>query len=156
MPTAVAKKKPAAKPSKTIKNRNPTRAEVAKADELRHVETLKAEVGRKFTKWRKSNPTATLGDLLQFLERVQDELLAFDSDNVLLEIEGELSDAADWLATWGPIESHVDGDGEPATVGYRIEELEEDIGEVEELIEALGESFGVKRLPKWKPRAKAA
>lgn len=156
MPTAVAKKKPAATPSKTTKTRKPTKAEMTKAGELSHVETLKAEVGRKFTKWRKSNPTATLGDLLQFLERVQDELLAFDSDDVLLEIEGELSDAADWLATWGPIESHVDGDGEPATVGYRIEELGEDIGEVKKLIEALGVSFPVKRLPKRKPRAKAA
>lgn len=156
MPTAVAKKKPAAKPSKTIKTRKPTKAEVAKADELRHVETLKAEVGRKFTQWRKWNPSATLGELLQFLERAQDELLSFNGDDVLVEIEGELSDAADWLATWGPIESHVDGDGEPATVGYRVEELEEDIGQVEELIEALGVSFQVKRLPKWKPRAKAA
>lgn len=156
MPTAVAKKKPAAKPSKTRKSLKPTKAEVAKADELKHVETLKAETGRKFMNWRKWNPTATLGELLQFLERAQDELLSFNGDDVLVEIESELSDAADWLATWGPIESHVDGDGEPATVGYRVEELEEDIGEVEELIEALGESFSVKRLPKWKPRAKAS
>lgn len=156
MPTTFSKKKPTAKPSKTSKTREPTKAKVAKAGELSHVETLKAEVGRKFTKWRKSNPTATLGDLLQFLERAKDELLDFNGDDVLVEIESELSDAADWLATWGPIESHVDGDGEPATVWYRVEELEEDIGEVEELIEALGESFKVKRLPKWKPRGKAA
>lgn len=156
MPTTVAKKKPAAKPSKTSKTRKPTKAEVAKADELKHVETLKAEVGRKFTKWRKWNPTATLGELLQFLERAQDELFSFNSDDVLMEIESELSDAADWLATWGPIESHVDGDGEPATVGYRVEELEEDIREVEQLIEAFGDSFSVKRLPRWKPRATAA
>ncbi len=32
----------------------------------------------------------------------------------------------------------------------------EDIGDVEELIEALGVSFKVKRLPKWKPSAQAA
>lgn len=156
MPTDDAKKKPATKPSKTSKTRKPTKAEMTKAGELSRVETLKAEVGRKYTKWRKSNPTATLGDLLQFLERAKDELRAFNGDDVLVEIESELSDAADWLATWGPIESHVDGDGEPATVWYRVEELEEDIGEVEELIEALGESFSVKRLPKWKPRGKAA
>ncbi len=153
MPTAIAKKKPAAKPSRTSK---PTRAEVSKAGELSHVETLKAEVGRKFTKWRKSNPTATLGDLLQFLERAQDELLAFNGDDLLMEIESELSDAADWLATWGPIDGHVDGDGQPATVEYRIEELEQDIGELKEFIEAIGKSFSVKRLPKRKPRAKAA
>jgi hypothetical protein len=156
MPTSTAKKKPVAKPSKTSKTRKPTKAEVAKADELRHIETLKADVGRKFINWRKWNPTANLGELLQFLERAKDELFSFNDDDVLVEIESELSDAADWLATWGPIESHVDGDGEPATVGYRVEELEEDIGEVEELIEALGESFSVKRLPKWKPRTKAS
>lgn len=153
MPTVATRKKPATKPAKTSK---PTKAEVAKASESREIKILKMECGRKFASWRKSNPTATLGDLLQFLERAKDELLDFNGDDVLVEIESELSDAADWLATWGPIESHVDGDGEPATVWYRVEELEQDIGEVEELIEALGESFSVKRLPKWKPRGKAA
>jgi len=154
MPTIVAKKKAAAKPSRTI--RKPTKAEVAEASESREIKILKMECGRKFASWRKSNPTATLGELLQFLERAKDELLDFNGDDVLVEIESELSDAADWLATWGPIESHVDGDGEPATVGYWGEELLQDIDEVEELIEALGKSFMVKRLPKWKPRAKAA
>ena len=156
MPTAVAKKKPAAKPSKTTKTRKPTKAEVAEASESREIKILKMECGQKFASWLKSNPTATLGELLHFLERAKDELLDFNGDDVLVEIESELSDAADWLATWGPIESHVDGDGQPATVEYRGEELLKDIDEVEELIEALGKSFSVKRLPKWKPRAKAA
>jgi hypothetical protein len=155
MPTAVAKKKPATKPSKTAKTRKPTKAEVVQADKLRHIETLKAEVGRKFTTWRKWNPTATLGELLEFLEQAQDELLSFNGDDLLLEIENELSDAADYLATWEKKSGYMDNE-DPATVDYRLENLEEDIGEVEELIEALGESFSVKRLPKWKPRAKAA
>ena len=155
MPTAVAKKKPAAKPSKTSKTRKPTKAEVAKASELRHLESLKADIGRKFMNWRKWNPTATLGELLQFLERAQDELLSFNGDDLLVEIEGDLSDAADYLATWGPNEALLDGD-EPATVDCRLDNVEEDIGQVEELIESLSESFSVKRLPKWKPRGKAA
>ncbi len=155
MPTAVAKKKPAAKPSKTSKTRKPTKAEVAKADELRHIETLKAEVGRKFVNWRKWNPTATLGELMQFLERAQDELLSFNGDDLLVEIESDLSDAADYLDTWEKKTGYMD-DEEFADVDYRLANVEEDIGEVEELIEALGESFSVKRLPKWKPRAKAA
>ncbi len=155
MPTAVAKKKPAAKPSKTSETRKPTKAEVAKVDELKHVETLKAEIGRKFMNWRKWNPTATLGELLQFLERAKDELLSFNGDDVLVEIESELSDAADYLDTWEKKTGYT-ADEEPATVDYRLENLEEDIGEVEELIKALGELFSVKRLPKWKPRAKAA
>lgn len=155
MPTSASRKKPAAKPSKTSKTRKPTKAEVAKADELRHIETLKAEIGRKFMNWRKWNPTANLGELLQFLERAKDELLSFNDDDVLVEIEAELSDAADYLDTWEKKTGYMDNE-DPATVDYRLENLEEDIGEVEELIEALGKLFSVKRLPKWKPRTKAS
>ncbi len=155
MPTSASRKKPAAKPSKTSKARKPTKAEVAKADELRHIETLKAEIGRKFMNWRKWNPTANLGELLQFLERAKDELLSFNDDDVLVEIEAELSDAADYLDTWEKKTGYMDNE-DPATVDYRLENLEEDIGEVEELIEALGKLFSVKRLPKWKPRTKAS
>ena len=86
---------------------------------------------------------------------VQDELLDFNGDDILAEIECELSDAAKWLRSWGPIEVHVDCDGEPATVEYRLAKIEEDIGEVEELIEELGESFSVKQLSKWKPKKAA-
>ena len=156
MPSDDAKKKPTAKPSKTSKTRKPTKAEVEAKRQIEHIEFVKEWTGRNQAKWIKAHTSANLGDLLQYLERVQDELLTFNYDDVLAEIINELGDAADWLGEWGPIESHVDGDGEPATVWYRVEELEEDIGEVEELIEALGESFQVKRLPKWKPRGKAA
>ena len=156
MPTDDAKKKPTAKPSKTSKTRKPTKAEVEAKRQIEHIEFVKEWTGRNQAKWIKAHTSANLGDLLQYLERVQDELLTFNYYDVLAEIINELGDAADWLGEWGPIESHVDGDGEPATVWYRVEELEEDIGEVEELIEALGESFQVKRLPKWKPRGKAA
>lgn len=155
MPTVSTKNKPAAKPSKTSKTHKPTKAEVAQASELRHVETLKADIGRKFINWRKSNPTATLGELLEFLERAKDELLDFNGDDLLVEIEGELCAAADYLDTWENKTGYMDNE-EPATVDCRLENMEEDIGEVEKLIEALGETFSVKRLPKWKPRAKAA
>lgn len=148
MPKVGTKEKPAAKPSKSLQNKKPSKAESAKALDLKHIERLKDEVDRKFTSWRRSNQSATLGDLLRFLKRAEDELLAFNGDDLLVEIEGELSDAADWLGTWGPIEEHVDGDSRPATVEYRIEELEEDIEQVVELIAELGESFMVKRLPK--------
>lgn len=155
MPITVAKKKPAAKPSKTTKTRKPTKAEVAQASELKHLESLKDEVGRKFTSWRKSNSTATLGELLEFLERAKDELLDFNGDDVLVEIESELCDAADYLDTWANKTGYMNNE-EPATVDYRLANMEEDIGEVDELIEELGKSFMLKRLPKWKPRGKAA
>ena len=153
MPTAVAKKKLEAKLPQTSQGRKPTKAE---AEHKKHLDFLKKWTRHNHQKWIKSHPTANLGDLLQYLEEVRDELLNFNYDDVLAEIINELGDAADWLGEWGPIEVHVDGDGEPATVEYRIEELEEDIDGVEELIESLGISFGVKRLPKWNPRAKAA
>lgn len=82
---------------------------MAKASELRHLDTLKAEIGRKFMNWRKWNSTATLGELLQFLEQAQDELLSFNGDDLLMEIEGELSDA-DYLATWEQQTGYMDGE----------------------------------------------
>ena len=156
MPTDDAKKKPTAKPSKTSKTRKPTKAEVEAKRQIEHIEFVKEWTGRNQAKWIKAHTSANLGDLLQYLERVQDELLTFNYDDVLAEIINELGDAADWLGEWGPIEVHVDGDGKPATVEYRLDNVEEDIGEVEELIEALGVSFQVKRFPKLKPRGKAA
>lgn len=153
MPTAVAKKKPAAKRHQNKQSRKSTKA--AEAQQRKRLELLKGWTARNQQKWIKSHPTANLGDLLQYLNRVQEELLGFNEDDVLSEIIDELWDAADWLGEWGPIENHVD-DGEPATVGYRVEELDDDIRQVEDLIEALGESYSVKLLLKPKRRARAA
>ena len=154
MPTAVAKKKSAAKRLQASKSRKPTKAQVD-AELKKHLEFLQREAGHNHRKWIKSHPSANLGDLLLYLEQVQDELLAFDNDDVLAEIIDELGDAADWLSEWGPVDVHVDGN-DPATVGYRLDNVEEDIREVEDLIESLGVLFSVKRLPKPKRRAKAA
>lgn len=155
MPTTVATKKPAAKRSQAKQYHKPTKADF-EAEQRKHVEFLKEWTGRNQQKWIKSYPTATLGDLLQYLERVQDELLAFNYDDVLAAIIDELGDAADWLGEWGSIEVHVDSDDAPATVEYRLDNVEEDISTVEELIDSLGESYKVKRLPKPKHRTKAA
>lgn len=153
MTTAVAKKKSAPKRSQVSQKRKPTKAEV-EAQRTKHLAFLKRKTGRHHDKWINAHPSADLSDLLLYLERVQDELLDFNYDDVLAEIINELDAAADWLSEWGPVDVHVDGD-DPATVGYRLDESEEDIGDVEELIEALGVSFKVKRLPKWKPSAQA-
>lgn len=153
MPTVATKKKLSKKPSKPSKNRKPTKAE---AERRKHIEYVKEWIGKDHRNWIKSHPSADLGDLLQYLERVREELEDFDYDEALAEVIGGLGDAYDWLSEWGPIESQVDGDGEAETVGYRVESLEDDIGQVDELIKELGKSFMVKRLPKWKPRAKSA
>jgi hypothetical protein len=156
MPTAVAKKKPSTKRSTASKNRKPTKAEVEAERQIEHIEFVKEWTGRNQQKWIKAHPSANLGDLLKYLEGVREELEAFNYDDVLAEIINQLGDAADWLGEWGPIEVHVDGDGEPATVVYRIEELQEDIDAVVDLAEAFGKLFKVKQLPKPKRRAKAA
>lgn len=151
MPTNGTKKQPANKPSQSQKSQKPTKADSAS----RYLEILKKEIGRKFSLWRKPNQSATLGDLLQFLDRAQDELLSFDGDDLLVDIECELSDAANWLATWESNEGCFD-DEKPLTVEYRLANMEEDISQVEELVEELGESFIVKLLPKWKSPKKSA
>ena len=153
MPTTVAKKNPAAKPSKTSKTRKPTKAETERKT---HLDFDKRMTGRKHHRWIKSNPSANLGNLLQYLEGVKKELEAFNDDDVVSEIINELGDAYDYLLGFDPVDEPVHGDEKLATVRYRLDDVEGDIGEVEELIEALGESFSVKRLPKWKPRATAA
>jgi hypothetical protein len=155
MPTAIAKNKPTTKRPQVSQNRKPTKAQVD-AQLKKHLDFVKRQAGHNHRKWIRSHPSANLGDLLQYLEQVQDELLAFDYDDVLAEIIDELGDAADWLSEWGSIEVHIDGLDEPATVGYRLDNVEEDIREVEELIEGLGESYKVKRLPNWTPRSKAS
>jgi hypothetical protein len=108
-----------------------------------HVLWLKRQVGRDFTKWREFNADATLGDLLEFLEEVQEELLGFNDDDVIEEIRDELGIADEYLSEWDASTDHE-------TVLYRLENVEEDKGHVEELIEELSPSFRVSRRPKWK------
>jgi hypothetical protein len=153
MPTIVAKKKVAAKPSKTSKNRKPTKAETERKTRL---DFDKGMTGRKHHRWIKSNPSANLGNLLQYLDGVKKELEAFNDDDVVSEIINELDDAYDYLLGLDPVDGPVDGDEKLATVRYRLDDVEGDISEVKELIEAIGKSFSVKRLPKRKPRAKFA
>ena len=153
MPTAVAKKKAAAKPPRTSKNRKPTKAETERKT---HLDFDKRMTGRRHHRWIKSNPSANLGNLLQYLEGVKKELEAFNDDDVVSEIINELDDAYDYLVGLDSVDGPVDGVEKLATVRYRLDDVEGDIGEVKELIEAIGKSFSVKRLPKRKPRAKAA
>ena len=108
-----------------------------------HVLWLKRQVGRAFTKWRELHADATLGDLLEFLEEVQEKLHGFNDDDVIEEIRDELGIAEDYLSEWDASTDHE-------TVLYRLEDVEQDKGYVEELIEELSPSFRVSRLPKWK------
>lgn len=100
--------------------------------------------------WIEANPSAKLDDLLDYLRAVEEELLGYDPDDVLAEIVGELDQAAAYLDDFSNLDEPVYDGGDLPTVEYRMANLEEDIGDVEELIAALGESYRVSRLPKWK------
>lgn len=107
-------------------------------------------VAREHRTWIKRNPNATLGDLLTHLNVVEDELLSFDEEEVLVEILDELIAAAEYLSDWTPVNEPIDGD--LPTVGYRLLNIEEDIGCVEELIDEVGEDYSLKRVRKPKRR----
>jgi hypothetical protein len=113
---------------------------------------LKRLTRHRHDRWIESNPSATLSDLLLYLEGVRDELSAFDSDDVLIEISEGLDLAADYLGDFGDLDNPAEWHGGLSTVDDRLADVEEDIGDIEDLIAALGESFKAKRLPKWRAR----
>ena len=115
-----------------------------------HMEDLlwvKKHVGEGFTRWRSANPKATLGDLLRFLEEVEQEMYSFNDDDVIEEVRDELDNAYEYLLEWDVSTDHE-------TVGYRLANVEEDKNDVEELIEELSPSYRVSRLPKRKYKSK--
>lgn len=101
-------------------------------------------------RWIDAHPAATLGDLLEYLRAVEEELHGHDPDAVLAEIVGELDLAAAYLDDFPELDEPVCGGDELPTVEYRLADVEQDIGDVEELIAALGETYRVSRLPKRK------
>lgn len=128
-----------------------TTASTKRAAELRN---LKISVSMAHRRWIENNPTAMLSNLLSFLLAVQDDFEQFDEDDVLADITDDLGEAGEYLAEFESFELPIyDGGGLP-TVGYRTANVEEDIEDVGELIELLGESYEVKRLPVPKHRAK--
>lgn len=136
--------------TKTMKAQTPRQMAEARAAEL---ELLKETVGNSHGKWIGRHPKFTLGDLLAFLRGVEEEFLTFDADDILADMGNELGDAADYLNEFEDFNKPIDSDGALPTVGYRAANVEEDIEQVEELIELVGESFKVKKLL---PRTKAA
>lgn len=116
-----------------------------KADELK---STKEGVSRSHGKWIGNNPKATLGNLLSFLRGVEEEFLNFDEDDILADICNELGDAAHYLNEFEDFNKPFSGDELP-TVGYRSDDLNDDIDQVEDLIELVGETFKVRKLPTW-------
>ncbi len=103
-------------------------------------------VSRGFDHWIASHPTATLTDLRQFLQDVDDEFLSYDGSELLADNVDELGVAAEYLREFSEIE-------DDQTFDYRLGNLEEDIQQVGELIELVGETFKVSRLHRSKKKA---
>src|SRR5262245_34026134 len=101
----------------------------------KELNSLKRWAGHNHSRWIASNKRATLSDLLGYLRVVEEELAAHDPDTVLAEIIDELDVAADYLGDFQNLDEPVTGD-ELATVGYRLADLGQDIGDAEELIAA--------------------
>jgi hypothetical protein len=102
-------------------------------------------------RWIEANPSANLSDLLDYLRTVEEELHGYDSDDVLADIIDELDQAAVYLDDFPELDEPVfEGDEELQTVEYRLANVEEDIADAERLIEELGVSYRVSRLPKQK------
>ena len=126
---------------KTTTTRNEQANEIAR---------LQEDVSQRHRKWIKNNRSATLADLHRFLQDVAEEFDGFDQDALIADHFEELSDAADYLSEWA--DPTTDGE-EPVTFEYRLANVEEDIGHVEDLIELVGDSFKVKSLRSRKKRA---
>lgn len=90
----------------------------------------------------------TLGELQSRLEEVRDEMESFDSDVLIADHWDELTVAADYILLFGDVAEQVEELDLPLDFDYRLANVEEDILQVEELIEGLGESFKFADLPK--------
>lgn len=121
-----------------------------RTEKATEVARSKEAVYRAHRKWIKNNRSATLADLRQFLSDVADEFDGFEETALIADNFGELWHGADYLSEWA--DPTTDGE-EPVTFEYRLANVEEDIGNVEELIELVGATFKVKSLQPRKKRA---
>lgn len=92
--------------------------------------------------WLGDNPKGTLGQLLVWLEKAHEECLSMTDDEELLIEEAE--DVPETLAEY--LSAFDDHDGE--TFAFREADIDEDIQRIEALIDELGESMRLSKLPK--------
>ena len=91
--------------------------------------------------WIAANRSGTLEELREHLESVRSEMLRYDGDELIADYIDELDVAADYLGTF------EDEDDERETFDYRLANVDEDLQNVDDLIELVGESFKVAHLP---------
>ncbi len=102
------------------------------------IENTKKRVTRDYSVWIKDNPNGTLGDLLARLLEALDQCrdMASATNDARIEDcwenipEPLISQLADW-----------DNSNEDCTFSYREANIEAHVGDVEELVDELGEDF---------------
>lgn len=102
----------------------------------------KAYVRHEFRFWLKEYPDGTLGSLKQWLGEVYDQCLDFsqaEDDPIIEETEDIPYPLCNYLDAFG------EHDGHPFS--YREENIEEDIGYVEEVIEEVGDHARLDSFP---------
>jgi hypothetical protein len=96
--------------------------------------------------WIAGHPEGSLGELADFLESVESELLDYDGNELVADCIDDMVDAADYLADFEEPSEPVCND-DLATIEYRLGNIEDDIMNVDELIEIVGRSCKVADLP---------
>lgn len=122
--------------SKWIASRSTASSRDSADDRKRCMEWVKMQHGC----WIAANSNGTLEELREHLESVRSEMLRYDGQELIADYIDELDVAADYLGTF------EDDDDRP-TFDYRLENVDEDLEQVDDLIELVGESFKVADLP---------
>ena len=107
-----------------------------------------------FRTWHKGGVFNTLGELLTTLREVEDEMSRFDGEALIVDHWDDLGIATDYLNLFS--DPHDHNEDWPLTFDYRLSNVDEDIMNVEQLVEGLGESFKFDDLPKPKYMTTAA
>jgi len=129
-----------------VSKRVATRSDGTDRDSAREREFYTMQVAYNHSRWLSSNPEGTLADLRDFLECVRYDFLRYDEDELIADHFEDLRNGSEYLLDFGDPSEPVDGDDLP-TFGYRLANVAEDLGHVDELIELVGESFKVADLP---------
>lgn len=107
---------------------------------VEHLRHLRDDVAQCHRAWITYNYQGTLGDLLEHLTAAMDECSGWDEE-LIVEHQDEVGEELRHELDQWMIE-------EEETFDYRLANLEEYVGEVQELIEALGSDFVVTELAK--------
>ena len=104
----------------------------------KRLEQLTKQVAKTMEPWIQRNAKATLGDLHIFLEDAYSDAGSFEEDDLVDESHDEMGEAGDYL-------NYTEGEN-VQTFEELSSMIEDDMGNVQELVEILGDQFPVSKL----------